>query len=307
MATATEQLNTDRILITGGAGFIGSHIADAFNENADITVYDNFQSGTYQYVPDYAEIIEADIRNEKRLKEAVADADTVFHQAAQVSVQQSVKNPTESHQINLDPLLTILDSARGTDTRIVFASSAAIYGNPEYTPIDESHPKKPTSPYGLEKLSADHYCRLYYNHYGVEAVALRYFNVYGPRQQAGNYSGVISVFREQALNEEPITIEGDGTQTRDFVHVDDIVQANLRAATKDDAPGKAFNIGSGTQITINELAEVIKQTSNSDSEIIHVDAREGDIDQSMADISRSSDLLTYSPNNDIINGLSRYL
>lgn len=307
MATATEQLNTDRILITGGAGFIGSHIADAFNENADITVYDNFQSGTYQYVPDYAEIIEADIRNEKRLKEAVADADTVFHQAAQVSVQQSVKNPTESHQINLDPLLTILDSVRGTDTRIVFASSAAIYGNPEYTPIDESHPKNPTSPYGLEKLSADHYCRLYYNRYDVEAVALRYFNVYGPRQQAGHYSGVISVFREQALNEEPITIEGDGTQTRDFVHVDDIVQANLRAATKDDAPGKAFNIGSGTQITINELAEVIKQTSNSDSEIIHVDAREGDIDQSMADISRASDSLSYSPNNDILGGLSSYL
>ena len=224
-----------------------------------------------------------------------------------MSVQRSIENPVESHQTNLDPILTILEAARGTDTRVVFASSAAIYGNPEYTPIDEDHHKDPNSPYGLEKLSADHYCRLYHNLYGVEAVALRYFNVYGPRQQAGDYSGVISIFRDQALNDEPITVEGDGSQTRDFVHVDDVVRANLLAATHDDAPGKAFNVGTGTEISIRELAEVIKDVTASDSEITHVDPREGDIEESVAEISRARDVLDFEPEYDIYDGLDAYL
>ncbi|MDT3435460.1 NAD-dependent epimerase/dehydratase family protein [Haloarcula sp. 1CSR25-25] len=303
MAKIAEQLGRDKILVTGGAGFIGSHIADAVSDAYSVTVYDNFNSGARRHVPDCAEVIEADIRNKQRLNKAVAQADTVFHQAAQVGVTQSVQNPVESHATNLDPLLTILEAVRGTDTRVVFASSAAIYGNPEYTPIDEAHPKTPTAPYGLEKLSADHYCRLYHERYSVEAVALRYFNVYGPRQQAGDYSAVISILSEQALNENTLTIHGDGTQTRDFVHVEDIVQANLRAATEDGVSGRAFNIGTGKQTSINDLADIIKQITNSDSEVSHVDAREGDIDQSVADISHAQKYLNYVPKYDIETGL----
>jgi len=300
-------ISSDEICITGGAGFIGSHIADALSDITDVTIYDNLSSGHINNIPKDSTFIEEDIRHTDQLTQAVESADVVFHQAAQVSVQDSIEDPVSSHQINLDPLLTILEAARSSNTRVVFASSAAIYGEPTYLPIDESHPTDPTSPYGVEKLTADQYCQLYHDLYGVETVVLRYFNVYGPRQQAGDYSGVVSIFRDQVLNNEPITIEGKGTQTRDFVHVDDVVQANLLAATKDAAVGKAFNIGTGTQITIRELAEKFKEIINSHSKIIHVDAREGDIHESVADISHARAVLGYDPTYDIDSGFDAYL
>ena len=296
-----------KVAITGGAGFIGSHIADALVDSADITVYDDLSTGCVENVRSDVSLRRDTIQDAEQLTAAVDRADVVFHQAALVSVQRSIENPVTSHETNLDPILTVLEAARGTDTRIVFASSAAIYGDPRYTPIDEDHPKLPNSPYGLEKLTADHYCRLYHERYGVEAVALRYFNVYGPRQRAGDYAGVIATFREQALADDPITIEGDGTQTRDFVHVDDVVQANLLAATHDDSPGKAFNVGTGTSITIRELGEVIKETTNADSEIVHVDPRNGDVEESVADISRARQTLGYEPEYDIYEGIEAYL
>ena len=293
--------------MTGGAGFIGSHIADSAREVNDLYVFDDFSTGSRDNLPDESTVIESNLRNTDRLTSTVEAVDLVFHEAAQVSVQRSIESPVQSQKTNLDPIHTILEAARDTDTRIVFASSAAIYGEPEYTPIDEGHPKNPTSPYGLEKLAADHYCRLYHELFGVEAVTLRYFNVYGPRQQAGDYSGVISIFREQALKDEPITIEGDGTQTRDFVHVDDVVQANILAATHEEAPGKAFNVGTGTEITIRELAETIKEVTDSDSEIVHVEPREGDIDESIADVTRARETLGYEPKYDIHDGIKAYL
>lgn len=297
----------ESVCVTGGAGFIGSHIVDALPSATRVTIYDNLSTGDSNNVPSNAEFIEGDIQDRDHLVDAVARSDVVFHEAAQVSVKRSVENPVQSRKINLDPVLTILEAARDTDTRVVFASSAAIYGEPEYTPVDEGHPKNPNSPYGLEKLSADHYCRMYSDLYGVEAVALRYFNVYGPHQQASDYSGVISIFREQALNDEPITIEGDGMQTRDFVHVDDIVQANLLAATSDEAPGKAFNIGTGNEITIYELADTIRDVTNSDSELVHIEPREGDIEKSVADIGRARKTLGYEPEYEIHEGIEEYL
>lgn len=302
-----HQLSGESALVTGGAGFIGSHIADSVCEANDLYIFDDFSTGLHQNLPPEANIVETDLADTERLASTVESVDLVFHEAAQVSVQRSIDSPVKSHETNLDPILTILEAARGTDTRVVFASSAAIYGDPEYTPIDEDHSKDPNSPYGLEKLSADHYCRLYHDLYGVEAVVLRYFNVYGPRQQAGDYSGVIAVFREQALNDDPITIEGDGTQTRDFVHVDDVVQANLLAATHEEAPGKAFNVGTGTEITIRELAETIKEVTNSNSEIVHVEPREGDIEESAADVTRARETLGYEPKYDIHDGIEAYL
>nr|WP_049918733.1 NAD-dependent epimerase/dehydratase family protein [Haloferax larsenii] len=297
----------DRAVVTGGAGFIGSHIAEQLADTCSVTVYDNFSSGNRDNVPEEATVLEADLANTDKLTTAVENADVVFHHAAQVSVERSVEKPTTSHETNLEPSLHILEAARGTDTRVIFASSAAIYGHPEYVPIDESHPKQPSSPYGLEKLTADHYCHLYHDLYGVETTALRYFNAYGPRQQGGDYSGVISIFRDQARSGDDITVEGDGDQTRDFVHVDDIVQANLLAATTDEAVGESFNIGTGESISIRGLAETIQNVTETDSDIVHVDPREGDIDRSRADISKAQTVLGFEPEYSITDGLAEYL
>lgn len=297
----------DSALVTGGAGFIGGHLTDALVPRFhSVTVYDDLSVGTPGTVPDGAELVEADVRDERTLREAVEQADIVFHVAAEVNVERSVANPADSSAVNVDPMLTVLDAARETDTRVVFSSSAAIYGQPEYTPIDEAHPKTPTSPYGLEKLTADHYCRLYHDLYGVETVVLRYFNVYGSRQQDCDYSDVITTFQEQARADEPITVEGDGTQTRDFVHVDDIVQATLLAATT-HATGEAFNIGTGTTITVRELAETIRDISDSRSDIVHVDPRNGDVEHSQADITKAQAVLGYEFDYTIHEGLESYI
>lgn len=264
-------------------------------------------TGSRNNIPEDASSIHADIRDDEALRDAVSAADVVFHEAAQVSVQRSINDPEASRAVNVDPLLTILDAARDTDTCVVFASSAAIYGHPQSLPINESHPKAPTSPYGLEKLTADHYCRLYRELYDVDAVALRYFNAHGPRQQAGDYSGVISIFRDQARAGDALTVEGDGTQTRDFIHVDDIVEANILAATTDEASGEAFNIGTGSSISIRELATTIREVTNSNSDIVHVDSREDDIEHSEADIRKARDVFGFEPTYDITEGLEAYL
>lgn len=295
------------VLVTGGGGFIGSHLADRLVDTCEVTIYDNFSTGQREYVPDDVTIIEADLRETNRLTEAVSNVDVVFHEAAQVSVQRSIESPVESNDVNIDPILTILEAARHTDTRVIFASSAAIYGHPQYLPIDEVHPKQPTSPYGLEKLTADQYCQIYNDIYDVETVALRYFNVYGPRQYGSDYSGVIGIFRRQAQAGNQITIDGDGTQIRDFIHVEDIVQANLRAATTDAVVGEAFNIGTGESISIRELAEIIQELTGTDSDIIHTDPRDGDINQSCADITKARSELDFEPHYTIKDGLQQYL
>jgi UDP-glucose 4-epimerase len=200
--------------------------------------------------------------------------------------------------------VNVLEAARKTDTRVVLASSAAIYGHPESTPIDEAHPLDPTSPYGLDKLTADQYTRLYNDLYGLDTVSLRYFNVYGPGQTGGDYAGVITVFIEQALNDDPITVHGDGDQTRDFVFIEDIVQANLLAA-KTEHVGAAYNIGTGESITIRELAELIRDITNSDSEIVHTEPRDGDIEHSKADISKATEQLDFEPTVSLREGLKR--
>jgi len=232
------------------------------------------------------------------------DVDIVFHKAAMVSVPASVEQPKICHDVNGTATLNLLEAARANDSRVVFASSAAIYGHPDELPIPEDAPKRPASPYGLEKLTADYYTRIYADRYGLETVNLRYFNVYGPRQTGGQYSGVISTFLDQARAGEPITVEGDGEQTRDFVHVDDVVQANLRAATADTI-GTSYNIGTGSNITIRELAETIQAVIETDSEIVHTDPRPGDIERSEADISKAQDELGYTPTVTVEDGLSQ--
>lgn len=301
--TTTEPTD-EELLLTGGAGFIGSRLADALCTANDVTVLDSLVAGERSRVPDAAEFLRADIRDEDALDDAIARTDTVFHEAAIVSVARSVEDPLESHAVNAESTLRVLEAARRHDARVVLASSAAIYGHPASIPVGEPDPKEPTSPYGLEKLTADHYARLYHDLYGLETVALRYFNVYGPGQTGGDYAGVITVFVEQALNDDPITVHGDGSQTRDFVFVDDVVRANLAAATT-DVTGEAFNVGTGDSITIRELAESIRDIADSNSDIVHTDPREGDVDHSEADVSKARTHLDYEPTVSIREGLDR--
>lgn len=290
------------VLVTGGAGFIGSHLADALVADNDVTVVDDLSNGTRSNVPDEATFVHADVGDRSTLSKHLADADLLFHEAAQVSVGRSVESPLSSHETNVDATLAVLDLARTHDVRVVLASSSAIYGHPETVPVAESTPPAPTSPYGLEKLTVDHYARLYHDLYGLETVALRYFNVYGPRQAGGDYSGVISVFLDQAAAGESITVHGDGTQTRDFVHVSDVVRANLLAATTDHV-GEAFNVGTGASIMIGELAELVREITDADSEIVHTDGRPGDVDHSEADVSKANELLGYEPTVPFAEGL----
>lgn len=290
------------ILVTGGAGFIGSHLADSLVENNDVRVLDSFTTGETSNIPDEANCIRGDIRNEEILERATDAVDLIYHQAGLVSVQRSIEEPTRSHEINTQATLALLERARELDARIVLASSAAIYGHPEAVPITEDDPKEPRSPYGLEKLTIDHYARQYHELYGLETVALRYFNVYGPRQAASDYSGVISTFLEQAGNDDPLTIHGGGTQTRDFVFVDDVVRANLLAADTDSV-GEAYNVGSGRSVAIRELAETAISVTDSDSDLTFTDARQGDVRHSEADLEKSRTEIDYEPTVSLRQGL----
>ncbi|SFR67359.1 NAD-dependent epimerase/dehydratase family protein [Halogeometricum limi] len=282
------------VVVTGGAGFIGSRIAAALADDNEVRVLDDLSSGAATNLPDGVELLEGDVRDETAVRDAVRDADVVFHEAAEVSVQRSVEQPRRSNDVNVGGTLNVLEAAREADARVVFASSCAIYGVPDAVPLTEDAPARPRSPYAIDKYAADSYVRAYNDLYGLETVALRYFNVYGPGQAGGQYSGVINVFVDQARRGDPITIDGDGTQTRDFVYVDDVVRANLAAATT-DAVGEAFHVGTGAETSVLELAETIRDVTGSDSDIVHQDPRPGDVPASVADLTRARESLGYEP------------
>ncbi|MXR40367.1 NAD-dependent epimerase/dehydratase family protein [Halobaculum sp. WSA2] len=292
----------ETVLVTGGAGFVGSHIARALVRDNEVRVLDDLSTGQPRNVPDGATLYEGDLLDESVLREAIDGVDIVFHQAGLVSVPKSVERPAESNRVNVAGTLAVLDAARAVDARVVLASSVAIYGDPEVVPIDESHPTRPTSPYATDKLAIDHYARVYHELYGLETVALRYFNVYGPGQSAGNYAGVVSTFLEQARSGQALTVDGDGSQTRDFVHVADVVRANLAAATTAHV-GEAFNIGTGDSVTIRELAELITDVAGTTAGIVHTDPRVGDVERSRADISKARRLLDFEPSVELTTGL----
>lgn len=291
------------VLVTGGAGFVGSHLVDALVADNEVRVLDDLSTGRPGNVPDGATFLEGDVRDPDTLGAAMEGVDLVFHEAGLVSVPESVERPTESHDRNATATVRLLEAARRADARAVLASSVAIYGQPESVPVAEDHPKEPSSPYGLDKLALDHYARLYHDLYGLETVALRYFNIYGPRQASGPYSGVISAFLEQARSGEPLTVEGDGEQTRDFVYVSDVVDANLAAARTDEV-GTAVNVGTGESVTIRELAETVREVSDADADIVHTDPRPGDLRRSRADVSRAREVLDFEPSTSLREGLA---
>ncbi len=297
---------TDKsILITGGAGFIGSHLADALAVENEVHVLDNCSNDERAELPDSVEFHHGDIREQAVLETLVPTVDIVYHQAAIVSIEESLERPTESHETNVGATVSLLDVARKQGTRVVFASSCAAYGDPTALPVDESESPTPLSPYAVDKLAADHYVRVYGQQYEFPTVALRYFNVYGAGQR-GDYSGVIDAFVERARAGEPLEVHGEGDQTRDFVHISDIVRANLAAGVTPHT-GQAYNVGTGTETSVLELAETIRELVDNDVPIVHTEPRPGDIDRSRAELSAARRQLGYEPQVELTAGLRSLL
>ncbi|MCB0211486.1 MAG: SDR family NAD(P)-dependent oxidoreductase, partial [Anaerolineae bacterium] len=250
---------TNTFLVTGGAGFIGSHIVEALVERGDrVRVLDNLSTGRLQnlaHVSELVEFIEGDVRNETVIREAVSGVDTIFHLAAMVSVPESMAKPIEAETVNALGTLALLTAAKHAGVRrLILSSTCAVYGDEPSLPKTETSPTRPQSPYAISKLAAEHYCHLFNDSMGLETVVLRYFNIYGPRQDPSSpYSGVISIFVDKMSQGHLPFIYGDGEQTRDFVFVKDVVQANLRASQTPEAAGNVFNIGTGHPSSINDL------------------------------------------------------
>ncbi|WP_297071469.1 SDR family oxidoreductase [Thermococcus sp.] len=292
------------IVVTGGAGFIGSHIAWELSKENDVVVIDNLYTGNKENAPPGAKFIRADIRDYKAIAEVVSAADYVFHEAAIVSVVESIEKPLFTDEVNVIGTLNILRALMEGHGKLIFASSAAVYGDNPNLPLKESEKPKPLSPYGVTKVSSEHYLRVFHELYGVPTVSLRYFNVFGPRQGANQYAGVISIFINRALKGEPLVIFGDGKQTRDFIYVKDVVKANLLAAESRKANGRVFNVARGERTTILELAMKIIEITGTGASIIFDKPRPGDIRHSQADISEIRKL-GFEPEWSIEDGLKK--
>ena len=298
-----------RFLITGGAGFIGSNLAEAMLRRGDsVRVLDNFSTGRHENLAqakDWASIgggefdlLEGDMCDPDTCRRGMQDVQFVLHQAAIPSVQRSVLDPVGTNAVNVGGTLNLLEAAREAKVqRFVFASSSSLYGESETLPKVETMPSAPISPYGLQKLACETYCGLYYRLYGLPTVALRYFNVFGPRQDpASEYSAVIPRFITAAKSGQAPTIYGDGEQSRDFTFVANVVKANqLSCEAGTDALGGAYNIGCGERITLNELIVAIGKILNKKIKPEHVDPREGDIRHSLAAIDAAGQRLGFRP------------
>jgi nucleoside-diphosphate-sugar epimerase len=287
-------------LVTGGAGFIGSHIVDRLlNDGHRVRILDNFSTGKHENVPASGdvEVIEGDVGDLGTVSKAMTDVESVFHEAAIASVPETVGNPLASEHTNYRGTLNVLEAARRAGTRrVIFACSAAVYGDLPGLPKGEDMPLKPLSPYAVDKLASEYACRLYHSLYGLETVALRYFNVFGPRQDPSSpYSGVISIFSDCIRQGRQPVIYGDGEQTRDFVFVADVVEANIRAAVSETAPGRAINIATNSTISINLLLETICRLYGQAFAPEYRPEREGDIKHSQADIGAAREHLRWEP------------
>ncbi len=298
-----------KILITGGAGFIGSHLARRFVEQQhEVHIIDNFSSGRRENLAALAgkiELVEGDIRDSTLLSTLSRGVDLIYHQAAVVSVPYSVEHPQETHDVNIQGTLNVLLAARHNEVkRVVFACSSAVYGDDPASPKHEAMAPQPLCPYGVEKITGEYYLNVFHKLYGVETVSLRYFNVFGPRQDPRSpYSGVISIFVDHALKGLTPKIYGDGEQSRDFVYVENIVQANLLAGTSPAAAGRCYNVGCGVATTLNALLRMLSNITHQEIRPEHLDPRPGDIRDSLADISRIKDELGYAPTVDMERGL----
>ncbi len=300
-------------LITGGAGFIGSHIVQALLQRGEkVRVLDNFATGKRENIKpflDRIELFEGDIRSYHIVREAVAGVDFVLHQAALPSVPRSVRDPITSNEVNVVGTLNMLDAARDAKIkRLVYASSSSIYGDLETLPKTEDMLPKPLSPYAVAKLAGEKYCQVFTSIYNLETVSLRYFNVFGPRQDPySQYSAVIPKFVDMIHNGQQPVVHGDGEQSRDFTYVGNVVHANLLAceAGLEKLPGEVFNIACGRRITINTLIQYINELLGTQIEAHYSSPRAGDVKHSLANIGKARQFLGYEPQIDFRSGLEK--
>ena len=314
-------LGNNTILVTGGAGFIGSHLVDKLLEERveKVIIYDNFSTGRERNIEQLkdnkkVEIIRGDILDYKPLRQAVGNAEVIFHEAAQLEIFKAVEDPLEDLKVNVIGTLNVLRAALDAKAaKVVFASSAGCYGQARYTPQDENHPLRAQWPYGVSKLAAEKYCIQFYELYGLKAVALRYSIVYGPREW---YRRVMTVFTKMLLEGKTPVIFGDGRQTRDFVHVNDVARATILAAEKETADGEEINIGSGIATTINELADMITRLAGKEGQLKpkHADPdsyqmgrKPGELVNLCLDITKARNLLKWEPRVGLEEGLKQYI
>ncbi|MCX6777551.1 MAG: SDR family oxidoreductase [Candidatus Micrarchaeota archaeon] len=293
-----------KILVTGGAGFIGSHLVDALAKKNEVVVLDNLSSGSEKNLEGMkVKLIRGDVRNVEDVKKACEGAEVIFHLAALAYVAESIKNPALADAVNSGGTLNILECARkGGVRKVVYASSSAVYGNAPGLPKTESSELSPESPYAITKLAGERYCAMYEKLYGIESVCLRYFNVYGPRQNpGGDYAAVVPKFIEAVKSGRQPVVYGDGEQTRDFVFVDDAVGANVLAMKK--GVNGIFNIASGEEVSINGLIEVICKVMGKSIKPKYAKARAGDVGRSAADITLARKKLGYAPKYDLEQGI----
>ena len=299
-------MKNKKVVVTGGLGFIGSHLIESLNENNNVIIVDNQSSGDIKNVKgfDFTKIDTnlGDI-TQMNLENIFEGADYVFHMAAMTSVTRSVMDPIGCNEINITGTLKVLEAARKCGVKkLVFSSSAAVYGDTESLPITEKIPINPLSPYAVAKATGELYCNVYSEIYGLPTVALRYFNVFGPRQNPeSNYASVIPIFVDKILKNETPIIYGDGEQTRDFVHVKRVVEANILSAESKETG--VFNIGLGKSTSINQLFEIFKNAIGKDIEPKYEDERAGEIKHSFADISKAKSI-GYMPKGDLVDDLS---
>jgi UDP-glucose 4-epimerase len=305
-----------KVIITGGAGFIGSHIAAEVAKEYEVVIIDNLDD---YYSPDLkrrnlefllanpnVRFIEGDITDTNLLRRVIdSDVEFVYHEAAQAGVRISVENPFKPNNINVLGTLNVLKASLDAGVkRVINASSSSVYGKVQYLPFDEAHPTMPVSPYGVSKLAAEHYCRVFYEVYGLPTVSLRYFTVYGPRMRPDL---AISIFTGKMLANEPIMVYGDGEQTRDFTYIDDIVRVNRGLLDTNAADGYAMNVGGGHRITVNDLIAHLREITGSASEVVYSDKQKGDAEHTLADTSLARELVGYRPEVSIEGGLGRFV
>ena len=276
-----------RYLVTGGAGFIGSHIVHTLlGQGADVRVLDNFSTGKRENLSGLAgrlDVLEGDLRDQVALEKAVRDVDIIFHEAAFVSVPESMEKPQECFDVNVAATVSLFETARRAGVeRVVLASSAAVYGESDAWPLKESTPTQSLSPYAASKRTLEVYAQMYTQAFGLDVVALRYFNVYGPRQRPDSmYAAAVPIFIRRLLDGKPVTIFGDGGQTRDLINIRDVVRANLLAAEHPNAPGQVFNVCTGQETRLLDLLEVLFDLFPNVQEPVFADSRPGDIYRSV--------------------------
>lgn len=295
-----------KILVTGGAGFIGSHIVDLLIARGDqVVVVDNLVSGKEENIHPDAAFYRLDLTSKDLLEVFEREKpEVVIHQAAQIQVDTSVKDPIHDANTNIIGTIQLLEACRKTGVKkVIYASSAAVYGNPVYLPLDEKHPIHPLSGYGVSKYTAEHYLAVYAHLYQLSYTILRYANVYGIRQDPRGEGGVISIFVNKVLREEPLTIFGDGEQTRDYIYVEDVARANLAAIERGE--GEILNIGTGVRTSLNDIVQYFNAISGFKNQVVYGEERPGDIKHSFYDISKARRVLNWEPETSLKEGLAK--